>query len=326
MVNGVADASLSRLLSRLRLQQFSLLCGVAQGYSFRQLAERMALSPPAISKMARELESVLGQSVFSREPEGVLLTPLGELLAYDAQLILQHVTRIETCIDNHEQGGNTLIKVASPAYTAVSLLASPVAQLVKQHPQLKVELIDGVASTLFEHLRTGEVDFVVGSLPLYSLSDELVAVLEVEELYPDEVCFLTHKSSLNWKEPVSLAQLQQFSWVTPTKDSLVRGALSNALLLEGLPLPRTSVESSVVSAVGSLVAENPGFVGVLRADAAHYLAHRLDLAVLNMQRRIVLPPVAIIRRRHAQPTELMHELFERIRQRVKELFATSPAL
>lgn len=321
MANASAYVDAPKLLSRLRLVQLGLLCGVADGYSFRQLAERMALSPPAISKMAREMESALGEAVFLRERNGVRLTVLGELLAYDARLIVRHVARIEENVDSHRAGVGAIIKIGSPSYTAVSLLSGPVSQLIRQHPTAKIELIDGVADTLFGHLKAGEIDFLVGSLPIHALDDELSPLLEVEELYPDEICFLAHKSSKRSDRPLALSELQHFSWIMPSRDSLIRSALRNAMLMEGLPIPRASVESSVVPAIGALVSENVDFVGVLRADAAHYLAQRLDLTVLKTQQRIPLPPMAIIRRRHSEPVPIAKDLFVFIKDRVGKLFS-----
>lgn len=314
------SASFSKLLSRLRLNQLSLLCGVADGLSFRQLAERLALSQPAISKMARELELTLGQSVFLRERSGVKLTPLGVQLVHDAKLIIKHVSRIEQNVKNYQLGIGATIKIGAPSYTAVSLLSEPIAQLIRQHPDIQIQTIDGVADHLFELLETGEIDFLVGSLPTTTFKDELGALLQIETLYPDEVCLITQKSNIQPNETLNLQKLQRFSWIMPSEDSLVRQALRNTLLLEGLPIPKASVQSSVVPVIGALVAENENLLGALRADAAYYLAQRLNLAIIQMQTRIALPSVAIIRLQHTEPTPLTLELFTLIRKRVNTLF------
>src|SRR3546814_7186156 len=86
----------AKLLSRLRLKQFELIKGVSEGLSFRQLADRMALSQPAISKMAREMEEALGTAVFERRREGVSLTVFGQSLVHDARLIVNKLARLRS--------------------------------------------------------------------------------------------------------------------------------------------------------------------------------------------------------------------------------------
>ena len=95
MALATAAAGSGKLLSRLRLKQFRLIKGVSEGLSFRQLADRMALSQPAISKMAREMEDTLGAAVFERHRDGVSLTAFGQSLVHDARLIVNKLARLE---------------------------------------------------------------------------------------------------------------------------------------------------------------------------------------------------------------------------------------
>lgn len=320
MVNPKSQQDPSKLLSRLRLAQFNLLRGVADGYSFRQLADHMALSQPAISKMAREMESALGESIFQRERNGVRLTPLGERLAHDARLIVNHISRIEEQVVAHRESTGAILRVGSPSYTAVSLLSGPVSQLVRQHPTAQIKMIDGVARTLLNSLKAGDIDFLIGSLPTTEPHNDQSPQFQVEVLYPDEVCFLAHKSKARSDKPVTLSALQNFSWIMPSQDSLIRQSLQNAMLTSGLAYPTASVESSVISTIGALVAENDNCIGALRADAAHYLAQQLNLTVIQTQQRIPLPPVAIIQLQHTEPLPIATELFTLIRKRVSSLF------
>ncbi|ADP15891.1 bacterial regulatory helix-turn-helix protein, LysR family protein 74 [Achromobacter xylosoxidans A8] len=309
----------SKLLGRLRLKQFELIKGVSEGLSFRQLADQMSLSQPAISKMAREMEDTLGAAVFERRREGVSLTPFGESLTHDARLIVNKLARLESELAELRRNPIRTLRAGAPSYTGMSLLSRPVALIAARHQQAHVEIIDGIAVRLFDMLMAGELDFVIGSLPGRNLRDDEAALLHVEVLYPDELSFVAHPDTIQGGRQVPIEELLQYSWVMPSKDSLVRNALRTALLKLRLPVPPATVESSPPF-IGAVVAEQPGFIGLLRSDSAAYLAQRLNLTLLDVSPRIPLPPVAIFRLRDSEPSELAVELFALVRESVQTLF------
>lgn len=311
--------SSAKLLSRLRLKQFELIKGVSEGLSFRHLADRMALSQPAISKMAREMEEALGAAVFERRRDGVSLTLFGRSLVHDARLIVNKLARLESELSELHRNPIRTLRAGAPSYTGMSLLSRPVALIVARHQQAHVEIIDGIASKLFDMLMDGELDFVIGSLPDRNLTDDEAALLHVEVLYPDELRFVAHRDTLEANRPVPIEDLLKFSWVMPSRDSLVRNALRTTLLKKRLPVPAATVESSPPF-IGAVVAEQPGFIGLLRSDSAVYLAQRLNLTLLDVRPRIALPPVAIFRLRDPDPSALAIELYALVRDSVQILF------
>ncbi|MGS1005802.1 LysR family transcriptional regulator [Achromobacter anxifer] len=319
MSTNLPSSGGSKLVSRLRLKQFELIKGVAEGLSFRQLADQMALSQPAISKMAREMEETLGAAVFERRRDGVILTAFGQSLTHDARLIVNKLARLESELTELRRNPIRTLRAGAPSYTGMSLLSRPVALIAARHQQAHVEIIDGIAGKLFDMLMAGELDFVIGSLPDRNLTDEEAAMLHVEVLYPDEVRFVAHPDTIKGGRQVPIEDLLQYSWVMPSKDSLVRNALRTALLKQRLPVPPATVESSPPF-IGAVVAEQPGFIGLLRSDSAAYLAQRLNLTLLEVSPRIPLPPVAIFRLRDSEPSDLAVELFALVRVSVRTLF------
>ncbi|MCW0209365.1 MAG: LysR family transcriptional regulator [Achromobacter sp.] len=309
----------ARLLSRLRLKQFELIKGVSEGLSFRHLADRMALSQPAISKMAREMEEALGAAVFERRRDGVSLTAFGQSLVHDARLIVNKLGRLESELSELRRNPIRTLRAGAPSYTGMSLLSRPVALIAARHQQAHVEIIDGIASRLFDMLMAGELDFVIGSLPDRNLTDDEASLLHVEVLYPDELRFVAHRDTVRADQPVPIEDLLKHSWVMPSRDSLVRNALRAALLRKRLPVPPATVESSPPF-IGAVVAEHPGFIGLLRSDSAVYLARHLNLVLLDVRPRIALPPVAIFRLRDPDPSALAVELFALVRESVQTLF------
>lgn len=309
----------STLLNRLRLKQFEMICGVADGLSFRMLAEKMALSAPAISKIAREIEVALGIPVFERNRDGVVLTPFGYSLVHHSRLVLKQVARIESKLHAHADGNQVIFRLGAPSHTTVTLLAKPLATLVSNNPALRVEVTDGIANTLFDLLLEGDIDFIVGSLPARPLTDDEAALLHVEPLYPDEVSVIAHPSTVQPTHALELSDLQPYTWVLPKKDSLIRNVLHNAMLAAGLPVPRPAVETSFIPLIGAMVAEQPNLLGAVRSDAAHHLAQRLGVTIVKVKQTLPLPGVAILRLKDSEPPPVAFELFRLLRHRVSSL-------
>ncbi|HUH58937.1 MAG TPA: LysR substrate-binding domain-containing protein [Candidimonas sp.] len=309
----------STLLNRLRLKQFEMICGVADGLSFRMLADRMALSAPAISKIAREIETAMGVPVFERKRDGVVLTSFGDSLVHHARLVLKQVARIESKLDAHGNAGETLLRIGAPSHTTVTLLAKPLARLVAAHPGLRVEVTDGIANTLFDQLLQGDIDFIVGSLPARPLTDEEAGLLHVDPLYPDAVSIIAHPATIRAANALDLSDLQAYAWVLPKKDSLIRNVLRNAMLTADLPMPRPAVETSFIPLIGAMVAEQPNLLGAVRSDAAHHLAERLGITIVKVKQALPLPGVAILRLKDSEPASVAQELFRLLQEGVARL-------
>ncbi|MBV6303778.1 LysR family transcriptional regulator [Candidimonas humi] len=308
-------------LHHLRFKQLELLCGVAEGNSFRMLAEKMSLTQPAISKMAREMEAAIQAPLFVRNREGVTLTPMGRSLVQQARMILTQLERMSSNVEQYRGGKEHVLRLGSPSYTAVALLAAPIAQLVATHSAARVEMVDAVADTLFAQLKNGELDFVVGSLPVRPMSDEDAALLHTEILYPDQLSFITQSSRKPLPGLMTLKDLQEYSWVLPARDSLVRHALRSAMRDAGLPIPRAAIEVGSIPTIGALVGQQPRLLGVVRADAAHYFSRGAGISMINIHPRIALPPVAIVRLKDNEPTDLTRALFELIRAQSRTLLS-----
>jgi hypothetical protein len=76
MVNSPAEPPpIDRVLRRLRLAQLQLVRMAGDGANFRDMAQALRVTQPAITKMAHELELTLGARVFERGSGGMRARP-----------------------------------------------------------------------------------------------------------------------------------------------------------------------------------------------------------------------------------------------------------
>ena len=87
----------------MRIEQLECLVDIAQTKSMNKTAERMFVSPPAVSKSIKQLERELDVQLLVRTSMGVVLTELGEIVVEHAQNILKEELLIKKVIAIKQQ-------------------------------------------------------------------------------------------------------------------------------------------------------------------------------------------------------------------------------
>lgn len=68
------------MLDHLEFRHLKYVVAIAETGSFTKAAERLFLAQPSLSKQIRDLETDLGFPIFLRSPEGVVPTPVGQII------------------------------------------------------------------------------------------------------------------------------------------------------------------------------------------------------------------------------------------------------
>lgn len=320
MVKSLALPAATPLIRRLRLSQLQLVRMAGAGANFREIADALHVTQPAITKMAHELERTLGAPVFERSAAGMRLSTFGVAVLTHAQRAMAALDQLEEDLPSYRQGAVPALRIGSPSFTAAVLLARPIAQWVRQATGARVLMSEGVSAQLLAALKAGELDCVVGSVDDVSTSDADLAQLRFEPLYDDHVTFIAHPDTRGVDKLRRLAQLLDLKWVLPPRASQVWMALRHEFTAGGHTLPRGVVEGSSIAAIGAIVREAPGTVGALRADAGRYLVRNAGLRMLRIAPRIALPQVGIVRLRSAQRSVVLEALLTLVRAEVRQMF------
>lgn len=308
------------LIRRLRLSQLQLVRMAGSGANFREMAEALYVTQPAITKMAHELERVLGARVFERGSAGMRLSVFGAAVLTHARRAMAALDQLEEDLPSYREGAVPALRIGSPSFTAAVLLARPIARWVQQETGARVLMSEGVSAQLLAALKAGELDCVIGSVDEVSISDLDLAQLRFEPLYDDYVTFVAHPDTPGLGKLKRLSQLLDLEWVLPPRASQVWTALRHEFTAGGHTLPRGVVEGSSITAIGAIVREAPGTVGALRADAGRFLVRNAGLRMLPIAPRIALPQVGIVRLRSAERSAPLEALLALVRAQVRQIF------
>lgn len=113
---------------------------VVEGGSFAQAARRLGLAQPTVGRQMRSLEQQVGELLFERRPEGLRATPYALGLFERARAVEQAVVGLSESIARQAPGLAGTVRVACILTFAVELLPAILAPLLRQHPQLEVEI------------------------------------------------------------------------------------------------------------------------------------------------------------------------------------------
>lgn len=147
-------------LSSLQLDAFR---AVSRERSFSAAAKSLSLTQSALSQRVLKLEDELGATLFVRDPSGIRLTELGEkLLRY-----CESKERLEEEFLASKEGGlQGVLRVGAFSTLTQSILLPALGGLVKEHPRVRLELVNAEVRELPALLSSGRVDFLFTNSPL----------------------------------------------------------------------------------------------------------------------------------------------------------------
>lgn len=148
-------------LSSLQLEAFA---ATAKTLNFSKAAKQLHITQSALSQRIQKLEERLEHVLFLRETRGIKLTTMGERLLHycTSQAALEQEFLMHTALsDYHKLVGS--IRIAGFSTIMESLVLPELSVLLKEHPQLGLELHSLEIRELVPALESGVVDFIITS-------------------------------------------------------------------------------------------------------------------------------------------------------------------
>ncbi|GHG72620.1 LysR family transcriptional regulator [Streptomyces griseocarneus] len=143
-----------------RLQYF---VAVAEEGNVGRAARRLLMSQPPLSQRIRELEADLGCALFVRTPQGMTLTPPGEVLLEEARRLLEGVERARDLV--RRAAGQRVLRVGVVGPGEAALSASMAHAFTRRHDDVEVTLVQGDLSDPTVGLPAGNVDAAITFTP-----------------------------------------------------------------------------------------------------------------------------------------------------------------
>ncbi|QPB43547.1 LysR family transcriptional regulator [Rodentibacter haemolyticus] len=185
-----------------RFEILKVFCTLAETLQFKETANRLAISPPVVTRLIAELEEYLGEPLFQRNTRRVSLTDFGEQFLPQAQQLLADSDRL--FIPSKQRADremNGIVRITVPSWRINDEILAKLLTALSPYPNLIIDWrddmkkLDNVSHRIDIGIRIGlepDSNFIVRKIT--EIGDVLVAAPSLLE---------------NLGEPKSLYDLEQ---------------------------------------------------------------------------------------------------------------------
>lgn len=274
----------------------------AQQGSVGRAAIALGLTQPAVSRSLKQLERLLGASLFERHAKGLRPTVFGEALLPHAELILSEGASAVGAIAELRGQAKGVARIGIVASVAVSLLPAAVSHLRATRPGIRVKVNEDIEDRLSAALARGEIDLAVAT----EIQFPAEMAFDHEILFRDLTAVTLRRGHPLLARPVrAVADLAGQAWVMPPQDAVAHRELARRFAACGVPGPEVAVETRSISAMRALAAGSDLLCWlpetIVKVDAEAGRLTTLSLAALEWRRELrvfrrrrgTLPPAAV---------------------------------
>ena len=211
-----------QVASRFKIRQLILLDALGDTSNLRLAAEATHTTQPAASRMLKNLEDSVGVVLFERTTSGLKPNLQGKLMIRYARKILADLNMAREEALQMANGLSGVVNIGTVLSTASQVLHKSIASLVADYPDLQVSIQEGESHMLFEALRRGHLDLMVGRLnPLTEYKDLQYQVIGNEYF----VAVAGRNNALAAAQSLRPDDVVGQQWILPPKSTPIRSLI-----------------------------------------------------------------------------------------------------
>lgn len=122
-----------------KLEALRYFCVASETLNFRETAQRLAVSPQAVTRMIAELESLLGESLFKRNTRNIRLTEFGEQFLPQAQQFLLEEERLFSNNKLNKKAMQGMVRITLPPLPSNEKLLRELLIALEPYPDIVLD-------------------------------------------------------------------------------------------------------------------------------------------------------------------------------------------
>jgi len=186
---------------------------------------------------------------------------------------------------------------------AGTLVPKSVQEFRRSAPDVIVRVETGASKTLLINLRSGDLDMVVGRMPV----PDLMRGLHFEHLYSDQLGFVVQKQHpLLQLDTPTLNDIIAYPCIVPGKTAVIRPLVDTFFLSQALQLPQDRVETTSLAFCANYLAASEA-VWIISRGVAEPLVEQEVLAFVEIDTATTIGSIGITTNFEAKlqpPTQL----------------------
>ncbi len=262
--------------------------------------------------MLADVEAMVEQPLFFRNPKGMTPSPIGEVLIRHTVSLLRGLTATANEVDAFGAGKTGSVRVGSVTGAAVAFVVTSVQKLKHDASGADINIAVAPSETLIEGLLSGEFDFVLSRIPpahdrrqfefMHGRSETVLFIVRPE--HP----LLTLKIR-------RLEHLRNYSWVIEGPGTPMREAVEQAFIERAIPLPDEIVNTTSLLVMIAYLQTSDAISPVSSEVADLLLSSKAGgMAIIRFNDPITIEPYYLIQKKD----QLVSPLATRLRDLVVE--------
>lgn len=295
-------------LNQVRMRHLRSFLAIAQVASVTSAAKTLGTSQPALSRTLNELESIVGQPLFTRAGRGLELTSAGETFRRHISPAMNRIEDGVILASGKEQ--KQAVSVGVLPNVERSLAVDAAALFKRKHPTVDLEMHRSYVLHLINLLHRGRLDFILGRME----SPRAMPDLSFERLYLEEQIFVAAADHpLAKKKIVTLEDLNNELMIVPIEGTIVRDEVEAFLIARGFSRFANRIESSSGEFVRAFVAKNRA-VACVSMGIVHQEIKNGSFIKLAIHADELISPVGIISLPHASHNDAAKNFLSAVRK------------
>jgi LysR family transcriptional regulator, regulator for genes of the gallate degradation pathway len=295
------------ITTRLLRSQVRALIAVVESGSFPSAAAALGLSPASLQRAARDLEGNLRKPLYYRTAAGMNVTPDGIDFGRRMKLALQEIDWGIRELGEVEGGAMGPIVVGAMPLGGSVLLGPVLESIIERHPEVEITVRNESALEMLKSLRNGDVDMVVGLVPL-TPDEELGSEALVDTPYSIVV---RRGHPLLKQGKVTRDDLLGYDWIIGGPGSSRRACFE--ALFAGGSRGRAPIATSALSVIRHLLTRGDRLTLMTSYELLHQEAGLVAVPYAPIR---PVPSIGITTRANWMPTRLHTDFMQAIRERM----------
>ena len=134
--------------------------------SFSQVAEKLGITQPALSKQILSLENELGVKLFDRSTTPLTITSAGEIFFREAEKLLTQEDFIIKTMEEFSKGKRGSLTVGISPFRSLYLIPEVAKRFKEKYPDIQLILREAGSDILKREVTEGKYDLAVLNLPV----------------------------------------------------------------------------------------------------------------------------------------------------------------
>jgi DNA-binding transcriptional LysR family regulator len=227
----------------MELRDLEYFVIVAEHGHLGRAAEVAGLSPPALSKSLRRLESAMQVKLFQRNARGMELTAEGSLLLVRARELRQSLRNVAREVSDVSRGHAGHIKIGIGPTVNDEFVLAAIAEVLRTEPRITMKVVVSDIDEILPALQSGQIDVVFNLMVFKPPAG--VAYIPLREDECVVLCAADHR--LAARAHVTLSEVSEERWALGEPGLPTQQRLHDVFRDNGLEPPRVALECRLLS-------------------------------------------------------------------------------